>query len=108
MKKIKITHLKPEEKNKFIYVHVKVAAITKAKKEFESEFKKKLKDNRLSILYNLKKTEAIIKFYDVGKSFFDMKPFSTDIIKIYEWKDIKAVQSLVLGKDWTDASKKTM
>ena len=32
MKKIKITHLKPEEKNKFIYVHVKVAAITKAKK----------------------------------------------------------------------------
>ena len=36
MKKIKITHLKPEEKNKFIYVHVKVAAITKAKKEFES------------------------------------------------------------------------
>ena len=37
-----------------------------------------------------------------------MKPFSTDIIKIYEWKDIKTVQNLILGKDWTDASKKTM
>jgi len=76
-------------KEKLIYMHIKDTGVTKGKSDFEGEFAKKIKNSKLSIRWDLKGKEAIVKFYDTPENWFMAKSFSMDIIKLYKFNNDK-------------------
>lgn len=96
-------------KEKLIYLHIKDTGVTKGKGDFEGEFAKKIKNSKLSIRWDLKGKEAIVKFYDTPENWFMAKSFSMDIIKLYKFKNDKERKDLLdlTGKpQWAEKKKK--
>lgn len=90
------------DRRKAVYVHTTKAAITMARTLLENKVKENLPRSRISIRYNLANTEGIVKFNDVPLSWFMGKVFTPAIIKIYEYKDMRDLKTLVTGSAFTD------
>ena len=96
-------------KEKLIYLHIKDTGVTKGKSDFEGEFAKKIKNSKLSIRWDLKGKEAIVKFYDTPENWFMAKSFSMDIIKLYKFINTlerKGLLDLTEKPQWAEKKKK--
>ena len=96
-------------KEKLIYLHIKDTGVTKGKGDFEGEFAKKITNSKLSVRWDLKGKEAIVKFHDTPESWFLAKTFTIDIIKLYKFNsDLarKDLLDLTEKPQWAEKKKK--